>query len=154
MAAPTSATPPTSKPLRVTAQRLCPAPARPTSQATITGSLRARSTSTPAKIATTAGTEYHYVLTFQSGIGAFASTGGRASWYRNGTLIASLDTSFRLNQIEDVNNWLGRSHWSGDRNTHAALPAEQAAAFVQQPAQQLKGIDSPVELYASQLSGR
>ncbi len=71
-------------------------------------------------LATTAGTEYHYVLTFQSGVGAFASTGGRASWYRNGTLVASLDTSFRLNQIQDVNNWLGRSHWSGDRNTHAA----------------------------------
>ena len=71
-------------------------------------------------IATTAGTEYHYVLTFQSGVGTFASTGGRASWYRNGTVIASLDTSFRLNQIQDVNNWLGRSHWSGDRCTHAA----------------------------------
>jgi uncharacterized repeat protein (TIGR03806 family) len=91
-------------------------------------------------ITTTAGTEYHYVLTFQSGIGAFAATGGRASWYRNGTLIASLDTSFRLNQIEDVNNWLGRSHWSGDRNTHAAYnevrvydhampPAEITASF-------------------------
>jgi len=91
-------------------------------------------------VATTAGTEYHYVLTFQSGIGNFASTGGRASWYRNGTLIASLDTSFRLNQIQDVNNWLGRSHWSGDRNTHAAYnevrvydhamtPAEITASF-------------------------
>lgn len=36
-----------------------------------------------------------------------------------------------------------------DRNTHAALPVEQAAAFAQQPAQQLKGIDAPVEIYAS-----
>lgn len=35
-----------------------------------------------------------------------------------------------------------------DRSTHSALPEAQAAAFVQQPAQQLKGIDSPVELYA------
>jgi len=91
-------------------------------------------------LATTAGTEYHYVLTFQSGIGTFASTGGRASWYRNGARVASLDTSFRLNQIQDVNNWLGRSHWSGDRNTHAAYnevrvydhamtPAEITASF-------------------------
>lgn len=71
-------------------------------------------------LATTSGTEYHYVLTFQSGIGTYSSTGGRASWYRNGTLVATLDTSFRLNQIQDVNNWLGRSHWSADRNTHAA----------------------------------
>ncbi|MEY4243536.1 MAG: hypothetical protein RLZZ245_1121 [Verrucomicrobiota bacterium] len=91
-------------------------------------------------LATTAGTEYHYVLSFQSGVGTFASTGGRASWYRNGTLVASLDTSFRLNQIQDVNNWLGRSHWSGDRATHAAYnevrfydhamtPAEITASF-------------------------
>jgi hypothetical protein len=91
-------------------------------------------------IGTTAGIEYHYVLTFQSGIGAFPTTGGRASWYRNGALVASLDTSFRLNQIQDVNNWLGRSHWSGDRNTHAAYnevrvydhamtPAEITASF-------------------------
>lgn len=91
-------------------------------------------------LATTAGTEYHFVLTFQSGVGAFASTGGRASWYRNGVLVATLDTSFRLNQIQDVNNWLGRSHWSGDRNTHAAYnevrvydhamtPAEVTASF-------------------------
>ena len=71
-------------------------------------------------VATTVGTEYHYVLTFQSGVGAFAATGGRASWYRNGVLVAALDTSFRLHQIQDVNNWLGRSHWSGDRGTHAA----------------------------------
>jgi glucose/arabinose dehydrogenase len=94
--------------------------------------------------ATIAGTEYHYVLTFQSGVGAFASTGGRASWYRNGTLVTSLDTSFRLNQIQDVNNWLGRSHWSGDRNTHAAYnevrvydhamtPAEITASFSSGP---------------------
>ncbi len=70
--------------------------------------------------ATTAGTEYHYVLTFQRGVGNFAATGGRASWYRNGVLITSLDTSFPLSQIEDVNNWLGRSLFTGDRNSHAA----------------------------------
>jgi uncharacterized repeat protein (TIGR03806 family) len=95
-------------------------------------------------IATTAGTEYHYVLTFESGVGNFAATGGRASWYRNGVLIASLDTSFRLNQIQDVNNWLGRSHWSGDRNTnaaynevriynHAMTPAEITASLASGP---------------------
>ncbi len=95
-------------------------------------------------IATTAGTEYHYVLTFQSGVGNFASTGGRASWYRNGTHIASLDTSFRLHQIQDVNNWLGRSLWSADRNTHAAYnevrvynhamtPTEISASFASGP---------------------
>jgi uncharacterized repeat protein (TIGR03806 family) len=69
-------------------------------------------------IATTAGTQYHYVATFQAGVGANPSTGGRLTWYRNGVQIATLDTNFRLNQIEDVNNWLGRSQYSGDSNAN------------------------------------
>jgi len=66
-------------------------------------------------LATTAGTQYHYVLTFSDGGGTFGSTGGRVSWYRNGTLCATADVGFRLSQLEDVNNWLGRSLWSADR---------------------------------------
>lgn len=70
---------------------------------------------------TAAGTEYHYVMTFEDGAGAFGSVGGRASWYRNGVLVTSMDTGFRLNQIEDVNNWLGRSLSSSNSNTNAAF---------------------------------
>lgn len=71
-------------------------------------------------LTTTAGTTYHYVMTFEGGVGSFGSTGGRLSWYRNGVQIATGDVGFRLNQLEDVNNWLGRSLWSADRGTNAA----------------------------------
>ena len=68
------------------------------------------------------------------------AAGGRVRWYRDGVLAASQDAPFRLQNLEDVNNWLGRSHWSGDRNTHAAYnevrvydhamtPAEITASF-------------------------
>jgi uncharacterized repeat protein (TIGR03806 family) len=69
-------------------------------------------------ISTTAGTPYHYVLTFQAGVGSNPATGGRLTWYRNGAQVATLDTNFRLNQIEDVNNWLGRSQYSNDSNAN------------------------------------
>ncbi len=69
-------------------------------------------------IATSTGVQYHYVTTFQAGVGANPATGGRLTWYRNGVQIATLDTNFRLNQIEDVNNWLGRSQYSGDSNAN------------------------------------
>jgi len=68
-----------------------------------------------------AGTRYHYVLTFQDGVGAFGSSGGRVSWYREGLLAATADVGFRLRQIEDVNNWLGRSLWSADRMAQVAF---------------------------------
>jgi glucose/arabinose dehydrogenase len=72
-------------------------------------------------LATTAGTRYHYALVFEAGVGAFAAVGGRLSWYRDGALAATTDVGFRLNQIEDVNNWLGRSLWSADRMAHASF---------------------------------
>lgn len=70
-------------------------------------------------VATNAGTQYHYVLTFEDGVGTFGSSGGRATWYRNGTLVTSIDVGFHLSAIEDVNNWLGRSQWTADDNANA-----------------------------------
>ncbi len=69
-------------------------------------------------LATTTGTEYLYTFVFEDGVGASGSTGGRFSWYRNGVLATSIDTNFRLRDIEDVNNWLGRSMWTGDANAN------------------------------------
>ncbi len=63
--------------------------------------------------------QYHYVVTYESGLGSFPG-GGLLSWYRDGVLIGTLDVSFALSQIEDVNNWLGRSQWSGDQNANVA----------------------------------
>ena len=71
-------------------------------------------------LATTANTAYHFAMTFEAGVGSLAGMGGRLSWYRGGALIASTDIGFRLNQIGDVNNWLGRSLWTSDRGTNAS----------------------------------
>jgi uncharacterized repeat protein (TIGR03806 family) len=68
-----------------------------------------------SNLATTAGTTYHYVLTFQDTV-----SGGTVSWYRNGVLVASGSVAFHLSEIEDVNNWLGRSQWNILSNANAA----------------------------------
>ena len=68
-------------------------------------------------LSTSIGVRYHYVATFQSGVGSQSATGGRMSFYRNGTLEATRDVPFRLTELDDVNNWLGRSQWSGDSNS-------------------------------------
>lgn len=59
-------------------------------------------------------TEYHLVLTFTDGAGSFGSGGGQIAWYRDAVLVGTVDVPFHLYQLHDVNNWLGRSQWSGD----------------------------------------
>ena len=72
-------------------------------------------------LATTLGQRYHYVVTYESGVGSFGATGGRQSWYRNGVQVASLDVPWQLSQLDDVNNWIGRSQFSGDNLSHASF---------------------------------
>ncbi|MFN0077035.1 MAG: PQQ-dependent sugar dehydrogenase [Prosthecobacter sp.] len=87
-----------------------------------------------SNLATTAGTTYHYVFTFQDTV-----SGGTVSWYRNGVLVTSGAVTFHLSDIEDVNNWLGRSQWNVLSNAnvaydevriynHALTPAEVTAS--------------------------
>ena len=70
---------------------------------------------------TTAGTQYHYVLVVEDGIGTYGANGCQARWYRNGVLQNTMDFQFHLTGMEDVNNWIGRSMYSGDSNSHMAL---------------------------------
>lgn len=90
-------------------------------------------------LATTAGTTYHYVVTFADTPG-----GGTVSWYRNGALIGTGDVAFHLSDIEDVNVWLGRSQWAvlATANAaydevriydHALSPGDIAASFAAGP---------------------
>ncbi len=90
-------------------------------------------------LATTLGTTYHYVVTFTDTPG-----GGDVAWYRNGTLAASGSVAFNLGDIEDVNNWLGRSQWSVlpcanasyeevRLYDHPLSPAEVAASYAAGP---------------------
>jgi len=67
-----------------------------------------------SSLSTTTGQRYHFVITFEKGVGTYASTGGRATWYRNGVLAATLDFPYYLSDLNDVNNWLGRSQVSSD----------------------------------------
>jgi len=81
----------------------------------------------------TLGVQYHFVVTFRNTGGA-----GEVALYRDGVQVLSpLATPVTLNEIEDVNNWLGRSNWTGDQNFQGrfnefriysvALTAEQVA---------------------------
>ena len=62
----------------------------------------------------TAGTQYHFVLTFTDGAGSYGSGGGQLAWYLNGVRATTRDVNFHLASLSDVNNWLGRSQFSGD----------------------------------------
>ncbi len=62
-----------------------------------------------AALPTVAGVPHHYAITYTSN-----GSGGRWQWFRDGDAVTYLDVSYPLSSIEDVNNWLGRSLWSGD----------------------------------------
>ena len=57
---------------------------------------------------TLAGTRYHYVFTFEAGVGYFGAPGGRMTFYRDGYQIGWRDVPFQPKDLNDVNNWLGR----------------------------------------------
>jgi autotransporter-associated beta strand protein len=76
--------------------------------------LNGAATTLDANLATTAGVQHHYAITFTDGVGSYATNGGRWQWYRDGDAVAYLDVNFHPADIEDVNNWLGRSLWSTD----------------------------------------
>ncbi len=64
-------------------------------------------------LATTLGTEYHHVVTYDAdGAGAQA----QIKYYRDGALVAQGNTPIQLSDLNDVNNWLGRSNWTADGN--------------------------------------
>jgi Concanavalin A-like lectin/glucanases superfamily len=54
-------------------------------------------------------TELHIAVTYEAAIGEW-------KWYQNGALMESVPDASGLSSIPDVNNWLGRSQWSGDAN--------------------------------------
>jgi len=72
-----------------------------------------------AELSTTVNQLYHYVLTFEDGVGAFGAGGGRMTWYRDGVPAGTGDVSFHLSDLQDVNNWLGRNQWSNLSTTNA-----------------------------------
>lgn len=66
-----------------------------------------------SNLGTIAGELHHYAITF-----ADTATGGIVKWFRDGVLIKTLSVGFHSASLQDVNNWLGRSQWSGDDMAH------------------------------------
>jgi hypothetical protein len=85
-------------------------------------------------LASALNTEYHIATVWEA-----AGTGGTMTTYRNGVLVGGpTATSYNATDMNDVNNWLGRSNWTGDgyldgsinefRIWDQALDANQVAA--------------------------
>lgn len=53
-------------------------------------------------------TQFHYAVTFDPDLGEWR-------WYRNGLLMEVLPETQGPRSVQDINNWLGRSEYSGDQ---------------------------------------
>ncbi|RYD83090.1 MAG: hypothetical protein EOP84_08420, partial [Verrucomicrobiaceae bacterium] len=61
----------------------------------------------------TSGQQFHFAVVYDSD----GNDGTpQVRYYRDGSLVLTLNTGFRLRDISDVNNWLGRSNWTADNN--------------------------------------
>jgi hypothetical protein len=68
--------------------------------------------------ATTAGTQYHYVVTWSATGGV--NGGGLAQWYRDGVLQGGIDTgAMTIANVNDTVMWLGRSQYPADASATA-----------------------------------
>ncbi len=85
------------------------------------------------------GVQYHFAIVVEDGAGSFGTSGAQVRWYLNGTLVQTLNLNFKLQNIRDVNNWIGRSQFTGDSQAnlicdefriydHAMTPAEIASS--------------------------
>ncbi|MDB6155695.1 MAG: hypothetical protein JWL90_4148, partial [Chthoniobacteraceae bacterium] len=62
----------------------------------------------------TNGQQFHFVVVYDA---AGNNGSPQVRYYRDGILVGALNTAFRLQNIVDVNNWLGRSQFNNDLNT-------------------------------------
>ena len=80
---------------------------------------------------TTFNQDIHFLMTWNEAT-------GQIIMYQNGVLVAQATRTATMNDIQDVNVWLGRSNWTGDQNMQGefdefriydrVLPIEQARA--------------------------
>jgi hypothetical protein len=66
-------------------------------------------------IAQTLGTRRHVSVVYNA-TGGSGATPASLSVYIDGTLRGSANTAVQLGNLNDVNNWLGRSNWTADSN--------------------------------------
>jgi glucose/arabinose dehydrogenase len=99
-------------------------------------------TTVDSGLTTATGMRYHYVMTFEDGVGVYGSGGGQVTWYRDGLVIATGAVPFHLSNIEDVNNWLGRSQYSGDTTTNASYDEVRISDHAFSPAEVVASRDA------------
>ena len=92
---------------------------------------------TDAGTPTVVGEEYHFLVTVEND----GEGGMIGRWWKNGVQIVFGDTAdVELSAVQDVNNWLGRSNWTGDANLngqfnefriydHAMTPLEAQISY-------------------------
>jgi hypothetical protein len=68
-------------------------------------------------VASVTGQEYHVAAVWTSD----GNGGGQLTVYRDGVRGASRTTTFTPRDMNDINNWLGRSNWTGDNYLHGDL---------------------------------
>jgi glucose/arabinose dehydrogenase/mono/diheme cytochrome c family protein len=69
-------------------------------------------------VASTAGTQYHYVVTWSATAGS--TGGGRFEWFRNGVSAGAMDTgATTISNVDDTVLWLGRSQYGADNTANA-----------------------------------
>ncbi len=76
-------------------------------------------------IAYTLGTQRHFAVVYNSTGGA-GGTPASLTVYIDGIQRATGNTAIQLRNLNDVNNWLGRSNWTADAN-FAGQPATSSA---------------------------
>lgn len=70
--------------------------------------------------------EVHFAVVYEAnapvveGLPEFGTT-NKVSYYRDGELVAEGTTPIALSELNDVNNWLGRSNWTGDQNLNGSF---------------------------------
>jgi hypothetical protein len=63
------------------------------------------------------GEQYHFAVVWDKTTDLFGDPTTKIKLYRNGEFVGEAEsTTAELSQINDVNNWLGRSNWTGDNN--------------------------------------
>jgi hypothetical protein len=65
-------------------------------------------------LSTTLGTPFHFAIVFDS-------AADQVREYRDGALVGSGTVTFELGNLNDVNNWLGRSNWTADSNLQGSF---------------------------------
>ncbi|MCA9215777.1 MAG: PEP-CTERM sorting domain-containing protein [Planctomycetales bacterium] len=63
------------------------------------------------------GDSYHFVVAYEAAEGG----GGTITYYRDGKQESQGTTGISLSEINDVNNWLGRSNWTNDANLQGSF---------------------------------